>query len=27
LAHCIHTAIESQAPLKGRLIRIHRPGP
>jgi len=27
LAHRIHTAIESQASLKGQLIRINRPGP
>jgi len=27
LAHRIHIAIESQAPLRGQLIRINRPGP
>jgi hypothetical protein len=27
LAHRIHTAIASRAPLKGQLIRINRPGP
>jgi hypothetical protein len=27
LAHRIHTAIASRAPLKGQLIPINRPGP